>query len=103
MGKTVAQLQTEMSSHEFNEWLAYYKIEPFGSKADDIRHGIAVATLANIHRRPELPAAVPDDFIPWAPRPEKQEPAPLLLDDPNAQTEAMINGMFGGMSVVRAD
>ena len=66
LGMSVKQAQQEIDSHEFGYWLAYYGLEPWGERVADMRHGIAVATLANINRntdaRPD--AYMPEDFIP---------------------------------------
>ncbi|SMP71972.1 phage tail assembly protein T [Noviherbaspirillum suwonense] len=101
---SVRQAQREIDSAEFNEWMAYYSLEPFGEQIADIRHGIAVSTLANINRDAKQrrePYEV-SDFVPWHEdnRRPKGETA-ILLEDPEQQTEAMINAMFGG-SVLRA-
>lgn len=59
--------------------------------------------LANVNRdsrRRAAPYRV-DEFLLYQER--KDEPrGPILLDDPNAQSEAMITAMFGGMKVIRS-
>lgn len=99
------QAMREIDSAEFTEWMAYYSLEPFGSPADDVRHGIAASTLANINRNPKQrkkPYEVAD-FVPWhEDHLDKKESGPVLLDDPDQQTAALMNVMFGGMNVVYA-
>lgn len=55
-----------MSEAEFAEWLAYYRIEPWGAECADFRAGIIASTIANCHRdsskRPE--PFKPSDFMP---------------------------------------
>jgi hypothetical protein len=46
-------LQEEISSLEFSEWLAYYRLEPFGDERADLRSGIVASTVANAHRDPK--------------------------------------------------
>nr|WP_238397536.1 hypothetical protein [Piscirickettsia salmonis] len=45
LGKTVNQLSQELSLSEFNEWLAYYSLEPFGVEKDDHRTALMVSAL----------------------------------------------------------
>ena len=55
-----------MSSREFTEWLAYARLEPFGSEADDHRMAQLLALIANVNRDParrRRPYA-PADFLP---------------------------------------
>lgn len=84
--------------------MAYYSIEPFGEQVADWRHGIAVSTLANINRDTKARSNPykATDFI-WWHAGSKEENGPVLIDDPDAQTEAMIAGMFGNLNVIRAD
>ncbi|WP_420801530.1 phage tail assembly protein T [Piscirickettsia salmonis] len=39
------QLSQELSLSEFNEWLAYYSLEPFGVEKDDHRTALMVSAL----------------------------------------------------------
>ena len=48
LGRTIAELDAEMSSEEFTGWLAYYAIEPFGAERDNIHAGIIASTIANV-------------------------------------------------------
>lgn len=70
MGRTVAELQDAMSSAEFGEWIAYYSIEPFGERMDDLRAGVVSATIANVNRGKDTQPYKPLDFVPWAQEPE---------------------------------
>jgi hypothetical protein len=88
----------EISSAEFTEWRAFYRLEPFGDLVADQRHGVASALLANINRhpdsRPEPYQA--QDFIHWGEETEQVEDAePTLLDDPVAQSNLIRAAMFG--------
>jgi Protein of unknown function (DUF4035) len=77
--------------------MAYYQIEPFGESIADMRHGIAVAMLANINRdtkkRPTPYKA--EDFIYWRDTGQQDEVEPVLLDDPVAQGNLMRAALFG--------
>ena len=95
---SVRRAQMEVSSLEFTEWMAYYELEPFGEIIADLRHGGAVAMLANVNRdskvRPELYTA--DDFIYWRDTGKTSDEAvPVLLADPVAQGNLMRAVMFG--------
>lgn len=64
----------EITPQQLGEWLAYYRIDPWGEVRADLRHGIATAVLANVHRdatkRPE--GYKPADFMPdFDPKPEQ--------------------------------
>lgn len=61
LGMPVARARQEIDSHEFCYWMAYYRLEPWGERVADMRHGIAVATLANINRNTE---ARPQAYMP---------------------------------------
>ncbi|MCB0093969.1 MAG: hypothetical protein KDE54_39055 [Caldilineaceae bacterium] len=39
-----------MGQSEFNDWMAFYKLEPFGEIREEMRNGLLVSTLANAHR-----------------------------------------------------
>lgn len=47
MGKTAERLLAEMSSSELSEWMAYFRIEPFGEQRADLRAGVTAAAAAN--------------------------------------------------------
>lgn len=87
-----------MDSAEFVEWMAYFRIEPFGDIIADLRHGAATATLANINRdvekRPEPYTA--DDFIYWrATKEVAPDPTPVLLADAERQSALIQAAIFG--------
>jgi len=44
---SIRRCQQEISPEEFNSWLAYYQIEPFGEDRADIRSAIIACTFAN--------------------------------------------------------
>ena len=99
LGMSVARAKQEIDSHEFCYWMAYYGLEPWGETVADMRHGIAVATLANINRNTEArpDPYLPADFIPWM-ETNRQEPVdagPILLDEPDAQTRLIKAAVFG--------
>ncbi len=56
-------MQGEITSREFAEWLAYYRLEPFGEERADLRSARLMALLAQINGdgRMEYSAA---DFMP---------------------------------------
>ena len=95
---SVRQAQMEISSAEFNEWMAYYELEPFGDLVADQRHGVAASLLANLNRdvkaRPE--PYKPEHFIHWrCPDEAEQDEEPLLLEDPVAHSNLIRAAMFG--------
>ncbi|SAK65381.1 hypothetical protein AWB80_03067 [Caballeronia pedi] len=95
---SVARCQAEVDSAEFTEWLAYHQIEPFGTQMEDLRAGVIAAATYNVNRdtrkRPE--PLGPSDVIPWiGGLMKREEPEPVLLDDPVAQSNLMRASIFG--------
>ncbi len=45
---TVADTYHRISQREFAEWLAYYRMDPFGEDRADIRSGVAACGLATM-------------------------------------------------------
>jgi len=62
----VRELQCRMSSREFAEWAAFYRLEPFGEARGDLRAGIVAATMANTVRDPKQRSRpfTPQEFMP---------------------------------------
>lgn len=73
---TVAELQLRMSSAEFGEWKAYFSLEPFGTRIEDIRMGTVASVVANVNRGKDTPPYKPNDFIPWVQEPQAEVSAP---------------------------
>ena len=98
MGKSVRQLLAEMTSDELTEWMAYYKLEPFGEMVADQRHGIATSVLANINRDPKQKRDPykAKDFIYWD-QSEDVDTDGEFHDDPEAQARA-IKQAFGSLT-----
>lgn len=64
-GRPLSEIQRDMSSREFSEWIAYYNLEPFGSNVEDLRHAQLMALLANANRdakKRKKPYKI-DDFL----------------------------------------
>lgn len=92
MGKTVGELDAQLSSSELTEWIAYASIEPFGDMRADFRAGVIASTLANVNRDPKRGKPTkPIDFMPFAENvePEEQDEA------------AAIKAMFYKMGAIR--
>lgn len=72
MGMSVKRLLAEFDSHELGEWMAFYKLEPWGEERADIRAAIVARTVAS-----QWAKEVPDleDFMPFLER------DPQSLDD----------------------
>ncbi|KKL07299.1 hypothetical protein LCGC14_2587410 [marine sediment metagenome] len=63
IGCSVKQAQREVDSREYAEWVAEYRIEPWGEIRSDLRAGIiASATLAPYCKKGQEPK--PIDFMP---------------------------------------
>lgn len=66
-----------MSSREFAEWMAFYKMEPFGEERADLRAAIVACTIANVNRAKGKRAFKVDDFMPRFEERRKKTPAEL--------------------------
>ncbi len=82
---------------EYLAWVEYATVEPFGSYFDDLRAGQVAAAIYNVNRDPEK---VPDpfkagEFAAWNAlhRRDVAPPDPILLDSPEAQSEAIMRAM----------
>lgn len=85
-----------MTSSEFVEYMASYQLDRRGGHYDDLRAGTIASMLANINRnekvRREPFGAL--DFMTWNETREVDEPEPILLDDPEAQSALLFSKMF---------
>lgn len=67
-----------MSGKEFGDWIAYHRLEPWGTGPADLRAGIVAATIANCHRGKNTPPFKAGDFMPkYEPDPAPEEISPL--------------------------
>lgn len=76
---TVAEAQDRVSAREFSEWMAYYRLEPFGEFRADYRMGILASITTNQWKEKGDTAARPEDFLPvfgTAPAGKPSEPHP---------------------------
>lgn len=48
LGMTVKQLKDTLTSREYEQWIAFYEVEPFGFDMQNARAGMVAATMANI-------------------------------------------------------
>lgn len=62
LGRTVAELESTMSSSEFEEWCEYYTMEPFGAWRDNYHAAQLCALTYNVHRGKQQPAKLADFF-----------------------------------------
>jgi hypothetical protein len=62
---TVGEMLARMSAWEFQEWLVFYKLDPFGELRQDMRAGLCISPLLNTVREGLGNAQVsrPTDFI----------------------------------------
>jgi hypothetical protein len=101
MGKTVRQLLAEIDSEELTEWIAFERLEPFGSLMDDFRAGQICATVANYAgkvRKEDAAAAQPGDFMPTLRQTADRKSdtqRPVLLADPEAHARLIKATLFG--------
>jgi hypothetical protein len=56
-----------MPMAEFNQWVEFHKIEPFGPYFDDLRSASIAAAIYNVNRDPaRAPEPIyPSQLVPW--------------------------------------
>lgn len=79
--------------------MASYQLDQRGSHYDDLRAGTIASTLANIHRDAKVQSEPFNAlaFMHWNEYREERdqvEAKPVLLDDPDAQSELVLSMMF---------
>lgn len=88
-GCTVAELKQRMTAQEFQDWKAFYLVEPFGNTREDHRAGIIAATLANTFKKKSAKRYTPADFFPdYAPRRQTWQEQLAIVE--------ALNAAFGG-------
>jgi hypothetical protein len=86
---SVRRAQVEIDSEEFTDWIAFFRMEPWGSEIADLRTGSVVSMIANTNRdvkkRPEPFGLL--EFLPWADERKagNDSSAEILLEDPKEQ------------------
>ena len=83
----------QMSSLEFTYWHALAGLEPFGELAQDIRIGTLAALYGNSHREQNTKPVGALHYWNW--HDQAPPPAPILLDDVDAQSELLSRTLFG--------
>ncbi len=95
LGKTVGQLSEEMSDKELHDWMAFYRLEPFGDERADLRAGIIASTVANSNRGKRGETRKPTDFMPFRTAAEDRRKA---LDRPEPkELSQKARAIFGSM------
>ena len=69
LGATVGELKNRMGAAEFVEWMAYYRLEPFGPERVDVAVAGHSALVANMNRKQGKPAFKLKEFLPKFGRP----------------------------------
>lgn len=71
---TVEELLARMSGRELTEWMAYDRIDPFGSERDDLRAGSLASPLVNLWLAKGETRTRPSDWIMKFDPPEPPDP-----------------------------
>jgi len=90
----VRQLLECVDSHELTEWMAYDLIDPFGEARADYRSAIVAAQVTNHSFSPPRTSALPSDFCPRFERDPDASDGPILLDDPQAQSDLIDERLY---------
>lgn len=91
----MGQLLETISSAELTEWLAYDQIEPFGPQREDLRTGLICSTVANHSMSPPKKPVRASDFMLFAEPQPNRSSKPVLLADPQAQSDLIRQAIFG--------
>ena len=68
-----------MDSKEFDLWIKYAELEPFGEERADLRAGIIASTIANVNRTKKDKPFQASDFMPeFTKEPSKQPDNKLM-------------------------
>jgi len=91
---TVQELLARISARELSEWMAYFRLEPFGEERADVRSAIVAATVANTARDPKRRrrSFQASEFMPRFERLEKGR----QTWEEQLQIVEMFNVAFGG-------
>jgi hypothetical protein len=71
------------------QWMAFWKLEPFGADAEYLGHAITASTVANMNRKKGTKALKPADFMPKF---ENQ----IQSTEQQLQFASLITEAFGG-------
>lgn len=75
-----------MTSRQLSEWMAFYRLEPFGFEAEMYGHAITSSVVANVNKKRGRKAFTPLDFMP------KERALPSVKDFfANLKTVLMLN------------
>jgi len=94
---SIARAMREIDSRELTYWMAYYKVEPWGPRMDDIRMGMIASTIANCNRdvKKKPDPFQPIDYIPWAQERANPDSESVLFEDPEDQAQLVAMELFG--------
>jgi hypothetical protein len=70
----------EISSAQYSEWMAFYRLEPYGEERADLRAGIIASTIANANRGKNQKVFKPSDFIARFDPPDEEAEAALMIE-----------------------
>jgi len=78
-----------MTAQEFQDWKAFYLVEPFGNTREDLRAGVIAATIANTFKKKSATRIKPADFFPdYKPRRQDWQEQLSMVE--------LLNAAFGG-------
>jgi hypothetical protein len=84
-----------MGEDEFQEWLAYFQLEPWGTQTADQRAAIIASTIANVNRSAKQRAFTIDDFMPrYAARPHRRRQTPQEMRNLFAVMTRSVGGTY---------
>ena len=80
LGRTVEDLEVNLSYRELTEWIAYYELEPWGEERADLRMGIETSSLVRLWADPKKAKAItPAMFMPYYEPPPKRQKTPAEI------------------------
>lgn len=95
----VRSMLVNMTWPQFQGWMAYYEMEPFGEERGDTRMGISTSNIVNAVRASAggKKFTKPDDFIPkYGPSAKKKTKAtPLTTPEQWSSLKNLVIGVYG--------
>ena len=77
----VDAMLAEIDSSLLTEWMAFYRLEPWGFEAEMVGHGIVASRIDNLFKSNDETKSVPSDYIPELRFGEEADEDTTFIDD----------------------
>lgn len=69
-----------LTPQQFDEWIAYWTLEPFGYETEWQHAGVVASVIANVHRKKHSRSYKPSDFIPKVRKAPKKQTVKEMIE-----------------------